>query len=66
MGSVPSGVTGEGKAGRVSVSEPPTTPRQGEPRMGGGSSGVQGWPLRSGRRRPEALSRPWEHRRPGA
>jgi len=59
------GVTGEGKAGRVNVSEPPLTPRQSEPRVGGGGIGVQGWPLGSGRRRPEALVRSREHRRPG-
>lgn len=41
----PSGGVGEGKAGRVNVSEPPIASRQGEPRVDGCATGVQGWLL---------------------
>jgi hypothetical protein len=57
-----SGSVGEGEAGRVSGSEPPMTSRQSEPRVDGAGTGVQCWPLRSGRRRPEASDRPRGHR----
>ena len=48
----PSGGAGEGKAGRVNVSEPPMTSRQSEPWVDGSGTGVEDWSLESGRRRP--------------
>jgi len=40
-------------------------PRYVEPRKVECGTGVQDWPLGSGRRRPMIRCRSWEHRRPG-
>jgi hypothetical protein len=45
-----------GKTGRVNASELPMMPRDPRPSPMEGSSGVQGWPLRSGRRWPVEVS----------